>query len=761
MEIKKLITVPVLTIGVTSIVAQIVILRELIVVFYGNEISVGIMLATWLIMGAAGSLLLGSLADKIKNRIAVFCACQLFLAVILPALILLIRNIKGIFNFLPGEIIPLGALALSAPVMLAPICITLGFLFALSCRIYPAQNAAIKIGDVYVLESVGAAVGGLLTSFFLLKYFNASQILAGLGIVNLLACILLLNIIQSKTSKNIIRALSYTWAAIMVFFMLTNGPARLEEKSRSLEYRPLNVIASKNSIYGNVTVTKEGSSYSFFANGLHNFTMPDRLSQEEAVHFSLLEHREPKEILLIGGGAGGLLWEILKYPVKKIDYVELDPLIIKLARKYLARFKYYALDNPRVNIINTDGRFFIKNRSLKYDVIIVNIPDPHTAQLNRFYSKEFYREARRIMKEDALLSFGVTSSENYISKELGRFLSSIYNTLKDVFADVIYIPGDTAYFIASRKKGLLTNDCEEIVRRLKERNIKTDFVNEHYLFSKLSKERLDYMKNTLQKHADEKKNFDFTPISYYYDMILWSTYFGSWLRKIPQFLNQKIIWGVFILLYALILITGWLSKESRRGRLRSTLMAIGTTGFSEIVFEIVVILSFQIIYGYLYYKIGLILTSFMIGLFLGSIYITKRLDEIRDHFGVFKKIQISVTLYPLLLPFIFLFITRSDSLKISWLGANIIFPFMPIIAGFIGGLQFPLGNKIYLSNESLAGKVGGLTYGIDLIGASLGAAIVSAFLIPIIGIFQTCIAVGLLNFSVLLSLSFHKEDLKI
>jgi len=760
MAIRRPFIISIIAIGITSIAAQIVLLRELIIVFYGNEISVGLILAGWLFLGAIGSIFIGRFSDKIANRLLLFCACQLFLSIILPTLVIFIRNIRHFFGFLPGEIIPLGILAVSVPIVLAPLCITLGFLFALSCRIFPTENAALKIGHVYILEAIGATIGGLLTSLVLIKYFSSLYILLGIAIINLIACIILINIAAPTKTKTSLKVLSYVWLFAIILFIITKGPTYLEEKSLRAEWRPFAITASENSIYGNLVVAKRGSSYSFFTNGLHNFTVPDKLSQEEAVHFPLSQHKDPKKILLIGGGAGGLLWELIRHPVEEIDYVELDPLIIKTARIFLADSKYYALDDPKVNIINEDGRFFIKKASSKYDVIIVYLPDPYTAQLNRFYTKEFFEETRRVMKADAILSFSVTSSENYISVELGNFLGSIYNTLRLAFTNVAYIPGDTAYFMASQKSVPITVDHKKIAKRLAERKIETSFVNKFYLFSKLSKDRVDYMGKVLEANRDIGANFDFKPISYYYDMILWSTYFASPLRKIPLFLNSRIIWFIFVLIYLCIIIAGWASKKKNKGRLRSVLLAIATTGFSEIVFEIVVILSFQIIYGYLYFKLGLMITSFMIGLFFGSIYITKKLDDIKDPFTTFTKIQASIALYPMILPLILIIVARSRSLHISWLGSNVIFPFLPIIAGFIGGLQFPLGNKIYLSGKSGVGQIGGLTYGIDLLGACLGAIIVSTFLIPILGIFQTCTAVGLLNLAVFASLHLYKKNEK-
>jgi len=753
MAVKRPFIASILTVGITSITAQIVLLRELIIVFYGNEVSIGLMLGCWLFFGAAGSILLGRFTEKIPNRIITFCACQLSLGILLPLLIIVLRHVKHLFGFLPGEIIPLGTMFVSSALAFAPLCTLLGFLFALGCRIYPERDTASGIGRVYIIESIGAAAGGLITSFLLIRFFTPMQILFGLAAVNIISCIFLSNASPKIKLRKSLKGLSYLSLIVFALLIATGHAARLEEGSKEAQWRPFNVIASKDSIYGNITVCKIDSQVTFFTNGLNDFTVPDILSQEEAVHFVMPQHTSPKNILLIGGGSGGLLWEILKYDVARIDYVEIDPLAISLARKTLPELAFYALDRPEVNIINTDGRFFVKNTPSRYDVIIISLPDPYTAQINRFYTQEFFKEASAILNPNGVLSFGLTSSENYISKELGNFLGSIYNTLHKVFKEVKYVPGDTAYFLASQKDGLITTDAAGLIQRLEGHKIEAGFVNRNRLFWKLSKERIEQMDKAIKANGLAKINLDFAPISYYYDMILWSTYFGSSISKVARFLNTRMIWSVFIFVYILIIISGLFSKNRRGG----ILTAIGATGYSEIVFQIVVILSFQIIYGYLYYKLGLILTAFMIGLFLGSLYITNRLDKIKDHFSLFIKVQAAVVLYPMFLPFIFKFVARGDSEQLLWIGSNAIFPLLPIIAGFIGGLQFPLGNRIYIEVKTAAGEVGGLTYGIDLLGACLGAIIASALLIPVLGIFQTCLAVGLLNLSVFLSLLIVKK----
>ncbi len=93
------------------------------------------------------------------------------------------------------------------------------------------------------------------------------------------------------------------------------------------------------------------------------------------------------------------------------------------------------------------------------------------------------------------------------------------------------------------------------------------------------------------------------------------------------------------------------------------------------------------------------------------------------------------------------------------MGANMIFPLLPIIAGFMGGIQFPLATKIYLKHKTRVGRVAGLTYGVDLIGACTGAILVSAFFVPIIGIPNTCFILVTLSIIALILLiqGYHNK----
>ena len=158
----------------------------------------------------------------------------------------------------------------------------------------------------------------------------------------------------------------------------------LHNRSLMVQWGALGLKTSRNSIYSNLTVVGGQSGYSFYSNGLHMFTVPNRASAEQVAHFPMLEHPDPGKVLLIGGGVGGSLAEILKHPVKQVDYVELDPLVIDLAREWLSKLDkgedlLAPLNDPRVKVANMDGRLFVKQSKQQYDVVILDLPEPFTA----------------------------------------------------------------------------------------------------------------------------------------------------------------------------------------------------------------------------------------------------------------------------------------------------------------------------------------------------------------------------------------------
>lgn len=739
-------------IGFTAMAAQIVIMRELLIVFNGNEISIGFILGSWLIWGAVGCWVSGKFAKKVKSKLDLFSICQLILSFFLVLSILAIRSIKHYFNLVPGEIVGFMPMIVSSFFILAPICMLLGFMFSLSCLIYDAKsNETPKtIGLIYCFESIGAMLGGMLSSFVFIRFLSAVTISAILGLLNIFVAICL----QRRAKKSRKGAL-FIGALMVIFFAAlalwsSGGWDNLDAYSRKKQWQGYQILEARNSIYGNIMVTKRGSQYSFFDNGLHLYSVPDKLTSEEAVHFVLLEHKNPQDLLLIGGGAGGLIGEMLKYPVKSIDYLELDPVIIALAEKFLPSKDYEPLRNPKVSIFNLDGRFFIKNAHKKYDCVITHLGDPYTAQVNRYYTVEFFKEVKRVLAVGGIFSFALNSSENYISPESGEYLRSVYSGLKEVFKDVLVIPGDTAYFLASDKAGMLTSDYNILMRRAKERNLDLKYVREYYLFSKLSPQLLAYTEGLLREKGQVKLNYDFKPSTYYYNMTFWAARLGeSGFKKMLKAVSfEKVLNAVFGICVLIIFSSLIGIRKNKNFYKQASLILLLASGFSAMAMQMILLLTFQIIYGYVFYKIGFLLTIFMAGLAGGSFWMITLLKERKGALNILIRSNFLFCILLLGLPVIFSWLLVSNKEIVSSLGANVIFPLLSGVAGLLAGVQFPLVNKIYLNDFEEAGQVFGLTYGIDLLGSCFGAFFTGIFLIPILGINWSCLAIGLVNFSI-------------
>ncbi len=758
---RKALILALVVLGVNSILGQIIVIREFLVIFYGNELSAGIVLAAWLFWTAMGSGLAAKWVDSWGKPYLCLVICQLVAALALPGIIWGIRSIRGFGGLFPGEIIGLTPMLYSSFLLLAPLGLSLGFMFILGCKLYAkaTDQEAASIGRTYLYEALGASLGGILFAYGLVLWASHLQIALGLAAINILCAMFIL----SKTSRPLKSVrLILGGLALVLFYSLISGLATRGDKYlRQLSWPGVSVLSSRDSIYGNLTATSDKGQHSLFANGLLVFSYPDRLSAEESVHFPLLEHPYPQKVLLIGGGMGGALAELLKYStLTRVDYVELDPLIINMGKQILPADAWAALADPRVKIAHVDGRRWVSQTSEIYDLILVNLPAPSTAQLNRFYTVEFFQAAHRILSPKGIICMSFSSSENYISPELAQFLASIYYTLARVFSEVVALPGATNFIMGCKQAGVLTTDANTLMARLSERQLDTRYVREYYIPYRLSTERVEYLKGVLSAQTGVKINTDFSPVSYYYDMLLWVTNFSPRFRGLFVWFSRLrlIDWlGLMLLLGVAFVGPKFFGGRVELGR-RAVLFSVMSTGFAEITFEVVIILAFQIMFGYVYYKLGIILAGFMIGLVLGSYFSTRWLERFSHPYRIFIIVQAMVVLYSLLLIAIFQAGSRIPLYGRLNLWVEQLFPLLTLIAGAVGGFQFPLANKLYLGGGSRIGHSAGITYGIDLAGSCLGAAVSSALLLPILGVFYTCVAVCLLNLLALVLLLAGKFD---
>ena len=696
---------------------QLTLMRELLCVFSGNEMIFGIILACWLLLTGIGSRL-GKTASKLKHPLRVLVAAQIFIAVAPIANLFLLRVLPGIV-FTRGVMIGPGQTVASCFILLLPYCLVTGYLLTLACSVLATGPDASSIGWVYFLDVIGDVFGGLVFTFVLVGLLDHFGIVYLPALLNMAFAVILAVKLKSKA----LTAVAAGTSAVLLALILVGD---LDATSTRIQYAGRNVVFRGNSPYGNLVVTESRGQYDFIENGVPLFSTHEIEKIEETVHYAMVQRPKAKQVLVISGGVSGTAKEILKYNPHQVDYVELDPLIIRKGREYLPG----SLSDPRIHVINTDGRLHIKTTTNRYDVIICDVPDPSTSQINRFYTRQFFEEAKAALRPGGVLCFSLEQYENYPSgEELARLIGSAHRTAKEVFDNVVMIPGGQVFFLASN--GPLTTD---IASAIEAAGVETQFVNRDYLIGVLTPGRQVAVQQAISDEASV--NTDLSPVLYYYHLRYWISHFGGPFTidfkafdlsiRLSRFDIFIVALTVCFLIYALLL--------------KPVPLAIFTTGFAAASLEVVLIMAFQVLYGYVYRELGLIITMFMAGLAVGSWAMNRMLPR-RGRTDLVR-LELGIAVFAGVLPLVLMAMSHVSSQIIADLCRHVAIPLLTFVLAVLAGMEFPLASKVdFQGITPTAAKL----YSADLLGACLGAILVSTSLIPIIGVVGVCVLVAAIN----------------
>jgi spermidine synthase len=732
-------------IGFSAVIGQIVLMRELIVVFNGNEISLGIMLATWLFWTAAGSSLSSRFALGGSNARRAVAALECLLGVSLLPTIWALRASRSFFQTVPGELVGPVPMLLTSLACLSLFCIVAGSLFVVATRMYEQEcgvSARVATSSAYLLEAAGSAAGGILASIVLVRFLGSFQIATVVLLLNLcMAAVLLF-----RMSRKQLWAMTAAAALLAVPLLIYVAPA-LDRSAQARLWRGFQLVGSRDSIYGNLAVIETGNIRSIYDNGVILASAPDENAAEEAVHYALLEHPAPRHLLMIGGGVNGSIAQALKHPtVERIDYVELDPALIDMARQFFPVQSASVVADPRVHVHYADGRYFLKN-SLKtasgtFDVIILNVPDPQTAQLNRFYTAEFFRSARDHLASGGLLALQLRSSEDYISPDLSEFLRCIHHTLREVFPYVVAVPGETIHFFAATRPDVLTDNPQTLMARLQERNLKTQYVREYFIPFRMMPDRMVQVREQLRPLSSTPVNHDFAPIAYYFDVVLWSTQFklgySRWFRAAAHIAFTRVIDAVLVVTWFVAVLLALVPNREKRAR-SAAACCVAATGFTLMTLQIFLLLAFQSVYGYVYHQLTILIAMCMAGIAFGSWLGIRRIrSSDLPPYRTIATTQFLLALSGPALIFVVSLLSQISGMATTWLAAQFVFPALAALCGMLGGYQFPVATEIYLHDDDSSGRSRlGTLYAIDLLGGCAGALLLSSYLIPVFGFWKT------------------------
>jgi spermidine synthase len=724
----NIITWSIVCLGISSVIVQFIILREFLTAAVGNELVLGLILGTWTLLTGLGSLL-GHYGKKFQNPFRYLSVCQLGVATIPIVQVIAIRHLKAFL--VQGTILGISEVFWASIILLLPYCLLTGFMLPFVTGAIPGfvrdESSAPSeiISKVYIADSIGFIIGGALFSLVLVFVLTTFQTLILLFALNGVSASMLLN--RSHGGKTSI-ILTISVIAISIITLFSN----LDYVTKSAQFPGQTLILHKSTPYGELSITKDGEQTNVYQNGVPYASDHNIIESEESVHYAMSQHDNPKRVLLISGGVLGAIREVLKYPsVELITLIEQDNAIIDLVEKEVK-----PVEGVKIELVAGDARHYLRtirnSEQEKPDIIMVNLPDPTNATINRYYTWEFFKLVKDNLSPQGIFGFSLSGGQNYLGPHLRRLSASIYGPLKKVFPNVIIVPSGLNYYLASKN-----NLTFSIGEHLSRNAIKTHFVNSNYLKGNLTSDRIAMAKRSVQMHV--RDNSDFFPISYLLHLRHWLEQFGSTL-----FLPTMFIAGVLMLtLILLAAIPGSIGYG-----------AIASSGFSGMGLQVIMIMAFQIFYGHAYQQFAMIITAFLGGAALGAHSGSKTGKS--SLFQNFLATEIAITILALTMPFILesmLSVQSAYWKKVLTLGG------IPILNGLVGALVGRQFAMLSHTEKQSVSKAGEFLYTFDFLGASLGAILVSAFLVPTMGIKMACIPILGVKLISLLAVLFRGRSL--
>ena len=696
-------------VGFVSMLAQVAILRELNVAFYGIELIYALAIGAWLLSTATGALIQ-------RNREASRAGITLlfsFLAWILPLDILFLRGSRLIFSGVPGAYLSFFRQLAIMLLAMAPVGIPLGFLFQRAARLYTEKGRGAALA--YAVESAGGLLGGLASTLFV--RWDVQNF--ALAVVCGLACLSPAVYPRLALSS---RSPAIVLAPILVLALFLSGP--IERTTAAWNHEGL--LATRETPYGRITVTGSSGQIAVFENDALAFETQDR-EIEVFSHLPALQHSSPIRDVLVLGGIDGTVKELLKYKPERIDCVVLDRVEVDVVMSHVpAEMRNWTTD-ARVSLKIADPRRFVQGRGA-YDLIMVAMPEPVSGQANRFYTREFFSAAASLMKPGAILALRLHSGENLWTPAARGRMESIYAALKAVFPEVLFLPGETNVVTGSFAP--LPADPEILVDRWRRLAIPTLLISPPYIRYLYSNDRFFEIREML-KTIKAPMNTDLRPICYQYTLMIWlSRFFPSLASKDMSHwgrLSSRSS-GVLLLCVALFFVA-----IRKRTGIRRILLA-GTAGFAGMTLESAAMLYYQVKYGVLYQDIGVLLMSFMAGLASGAWAVERAQGGVS---GRMKRVRLWNG--GLMLGFCVLCGFVYGQLYSGHAAGLVETGFILAAAGFAVAGIFVCAGRYDLPDQ---GKVVAPLYAADLFGGCAAALLAGLFVIPSAGLLTTTLWAG-------------------
>lgn len=268
------------------------------------------------------------------------------------------------------------------------------------------------ISRVLAFDYIGALVASLMFPIFLVPRLGLVRTSLAFGLCNAVVGLWGTRLLRPILTGSV-RGLQ--WRAAFVIALLILGLFKADTLTTLAEDRLFTnpIVYTETTHYQRIVMTKDEAGFQLFLNGNLQFNSSDEYRYHESlVHpaFSLAE--QPRHILILGGGDGLAVREILRYPgIESITLVDIDPSMTSLPKSFppLARLNGNSLTDARVRIINDDAMIWIESARDLFDVAIIDFPDPNSFSLGKLYTTRFFRLLKQRLREDSIIAMQCTS----------------------------------------------------------------------------------------------------------------------------------------------------------------------------------------------------------------------------------------------------------------------------------------------------------------------------------------------------------------
>lgn len=208
----------------------------------------------------------------------------------------------------------------------------------------------------------------------------------------------------------------------------------------------------------------------------------EHIYHEVLVHPAMVTHPKPEKVLVIGGGEGATVREVLKHnTVKRVIMVDIDGELIELTKKYLECMHQGAFDDPRLELVIADGKEYIEKTNERFDVVILDLTDPYSSEISlELYTEKFYAKVKNVLADDNGIVVTQAGSSFFFEDIYNKVLEAMKKVYPVIREYNVWIPSFSYacnFILASLKLDPISLTIEQVDKILKERNVKTKFYN--------------------------------------------------------------------------------------------------------------------------------------------------------------------------------------------------------------------------------------------------------------------------------------------